>query len=70
MPLADRRQCLWLTLDTEGQLRLYSHLDADNYITVALNQIVNLTSLNRLPAVGEMLPVWLKIARQECREES
>ena len=67
---ADKRQCLWLTLDSEGQLRLYAHPDLDFFIPISLNQIVNLTQLNRLPAVGEMMPIWLKIMSEENRNET
>ena len=59
MPRPDQRQCLWLTLDSEGQLRLYANPESSESLCISPMLIKNLT---RLPRVGEMLPIWLKLS--------
>ena len=59
MPRTDQRQCLWLTLDSEGQLRLYADPESNESLCVSPMLIKNFT---RLPRVGEMLPIWLKLS--------
>ena len=55
----NRRKCLWLAIDSDGQLRLYVNPESEDYLCVPANMIAG---LDRLPREGEYLPIWLKIS--------